>query len=76
MKSIDVTPQDSYNVDDSMSMTDATERMKQILDAKYQPADLDQVIADCTHLNEEERDSLKQLLQKYKGLFDGSLGNW
>ena len=28
MKSIDVTPQDSYSVKDSTSMTDATERMK------------------------------------------------
>ena len=76
MKSIDATRYDSFSAKDSEAMTDATDRMKRILDAKYEPADLDAVIEDCDHLTEEEKQPLRQLLEKYKSLFDGTLGKW
>ena len=76
MKSIDAKIEDSYHIDDGSSMQEATERMKKILDAKYEPANIDEVVEGCIHLNDQERSKLKTLLEKYKGLFDGSLGRW
>ena len=61
---------------DSKHVEDATERIKKILDAKYEPANLDEVVADCKHLTIDERKKLRKILEKYKQLFDGSLGKW
>ena len=69
MKEIDSTIENSYAVEDSEAVHDATERIKKILDAKYEPADLDEVVSACTHLTSAERDKLKNLLNKYKELF-------
>ena len=76
MKPIDTTIENSYTVDDIEAVNDATERIKKILDAKYEPVNIDDVVAGCTHLDETERKKLKTLLNKYKELFDGSLGHW
>ena len=57
-------------------MQEATERMKKILDAKYEAADLPKLVQECDHLNNNEKEKLQQLLDKYKHLFDGTLGHW
>jgi hypothetical protein len=49
MRSKDVTIEDSCLIHDTPSLEDTTERLKQILDAKYKAADLDEVVATCTH---------------------------
>ena len=54
----------------------ATKRVIKILDAQYEAADLRQVSLKATHLNTQQRESLYQLLIKYKDIFDGSLGEW
>ena len=54
----------------------ATKRVLKILDAKYEAADLRQVVAQATHLNDKQKEMLHQLLLKYKSIFDGSLGEW
>ena len=74
MKSFDTTFKDSYHVEDATSMSTATNRLKAILDAKYEAADLKAVVDEATHLSQDERDKLLLLLQKYKSLFDGTLG--
>ena len=51
-------------------MEEAIERIKNILDAKYEEADLDQIVAESVHLNNFEQKKLLQLLEKYKPLFD------
>jgi transposase InsO family protein len=61
---------------ESPSVTNATTRLKQILDAKYEPADLDKTIASCVNLTTNEKQSLSQLLYKYQHVFDGTLGQW
>ena len=76
MKEIDATIENSYAIEDSEAVNDATDRIKRILDAKYEPANIDEVVAECTHLSGEERVKLKNLLNKYKQLFDGTLGHW
>ena len=44
-----------YHIDDSVAVKDATKRMKQILDAKYEPADLDEIVAQADHLTANQR---------------------
>jgi hypothetical protein len=63
-------------ISDSPCLQEATKRIKQILDAKYEPANLDEVAESCSHLTQDERIKLKTLLQKYQSLFNGSLGTW
>ena len=52
------------------------DRIKRILDATYEKADLEKITAECQHLNVERRESLLTLLTKYESLFDGTLGFW
>jgi len=78
MKPQEASRRDSYHVNDSKSVDDATERIKKILDAKYEPADLNKVMQSdsCSHLGEEQKRPLLALLRKYESLFDGTLGMW
>jgi hypothetical protein len=58
------------------STKDATKCVTQILDAKYQKADLQSIVRDnCKHLSADQQKKLLQLLKKYKSLFDGTLGD-
>ena len=45
--------------------TDA-ERIQDIINATYTPADLEKIVAECTHLTKEEQSKLLQLLKKFK----------
>ena len=78
MKSTD--KKTNYNIqaaiEDSKSLKDATSRMKQILEAKYEPADIKEVVNSCKNLQSTEKVALYRLLSKYKNLFDGTLGHW
>ena len=76
MKGQEASRKDSYHVEDSEKVIQSTERIKKILDAKYEPANLDKVVESHTHLTEEEQKPLRALLEKYKMLFDGTLGTW
>ncbi len=59
------------------STQDATKCVTQILDAKYQKADLQLIVKDkCKHLSADQQKKLLQLLLKYVLLFDGTLGDW
>ncbi len=59
------------------STQDATKHVTQILDAKYQKADLQSIVRDnCKHLSANQQKKLLQLLTKIESLFDGTLGNW
>ena len=55
--------------------TDA-ERIQDIIESKYCPADLTKIVEECKHLTPEEQRQLLSLLQKYEDLFDGTLGTW
>ncbi len=58
------------------ALQSASERIKKILDAKYDKADLNQIVEECDYLNHEEQMLLLQLLKKHEHLFDGTLGRW
>ena len=55
----------------------ATSRVTQLLDAKYEKANLSEVVDNnCKHLNIDQRNILLKLLIQYEELFDGTLGDW
>ena len=75
-KGRDATFETAFHVEDIRSVQKSTDRIKWILDATFEKADLEKVTADCKHLNVEECESLLTLLKKYESLFDGTLGFW
>ncbi len=76
MKHLEAIEQESFHIDDPAPVQDASMRIKSILDAKYEKADLALITKSCTHLKEEEQKKLHQFLSKYEDLFDGTLGHW
>ncbi len=55
----------------------ATKRVVEILDDKYDKADLPSIVKNnCTHLSAPHQSLLLTLLLKYEELFDGMLGDW
>ena len=76
MRSRDVTIEDSYYIHDTPHLEETVERIKRILDAKYEPANLDEVIPNCTHLTKEQQEELYSLLKRHESLLDGTLGTW
>jgi len=76
MKDSDAVAHESYYIPDPDMVEEASNRLKVILDAKYEQADLKEVAETATHLSEDERHHLHMLLEKFKDLFDGSLGKW
>ncbi len=59
------------------STRDATKCVVEILDAKYNKADLPSIVKNnCMHLSTSHFNSLLALLLKFKELFDGTLGDW
>jgi hypothetical protein len=57
-----------------MDWYDPTCYAVEILDAKYEKIDVDEVITHLTHLNSQQKEDLKQVLQEHTKLFDGTLG--
>jgi len=45
-----------------------------IKDAKYERADIQEVVDNCAHLSDEQKLDLYNLLKKHEKLFDGTLG--
>ena len=76
MRPRDSTIQDSYNIEDPQSVKDSIQRVYNILDAKYQSADLTEVVNNSTNLDNAEKAKLYKLLLKYEDMFDGTLGKW
>ena len=61
---------------ESQALNDASTHLKKILDAKYEPADLNKIARNCDYLTDDEQMQLLLLQHKYQHLFNGSLGTW
>ena len=46
----------------------------EILDAKYDAVAIDEVVKQCTHLDDQHQADLKEVLEKFPKLFSGKLG--
>ena len=57
-------------------MSETTERIKKILDSKFEPANLEEVAAANPELDKGQRQKLLRLLRKHYRLFDGTIGKW
>ena len=66
----------SYHIGDPTSLDDAADRVKHILDANYEAADLEEVCRNQLHLTTDEQQKLYRLMIKHESLFDGTLGTW
>jgi hypothetical protein len=54
-----------------------TERAVKIFEAKYEKADLPEVVKNnCSHLSAKDQQKLLELLLEFEELFDGTLGDW
>ena len=76
MKDSGSDDREAFFIQEPEALAEATERLKGILDAKYEKANLSEVAADCEHLNGKQQDKLRDLLEEFKDLFDGTLGKW
>ena len=63
------------NVEPASTLED-TERMVKILDSTSAKSDLEQVVANASQLNAEERTLLLSLIEDFEYLFGGTLGDW
>ncbi len=55
----------------------ATKHVVEILDAKYEKADLPAIVRKkCSHLQATDREKLLSMLLKFELLFDGTLDDW
>ena len=76
MKPTDCTQDTSYYAAETGVVAEATSRISKILDAKYSPADLEEVANKNGKLTVKQQEQLLTLLNKHKPLFDGTLGRW
>jgi hypothetical protein len=75
-KPYDAEVHTDYHIEETMAVNQATDRIREILEAKYEPADLEKVCTSQSHLIVEQQRKLLNLLNKYADLFDGTLGKW
>jgi hypothetical protein len=62
---------------ESVSTGNAIKRIVEILDAKYDKADIPSIVKNnCMHLSTPHCNLLLALLLKFEELFDGTLGDW
>jgi hypothetical protein len=60
-----------------ISTHSATKCMVEILDPRYQKADLPATVREnCSHLQASDREKLLSMLLKFESLFNGMLGDW
>ena len=76
MKPINCDVKTHYAIRDSTRVQSETKRIKKILDANYQKANLPKIVKDLIYLNAIKQNKLLQLLRKYEQMFDGTLGNY
>jgi RNase H-like domain found in reverse transcriptase/Reverse transcriptase (RNA-dependent DNA polymerase)/Integrase zinc binding domain len=67
---------EAFYIQEPEAVTYETDRIKRILDAKYEKANLREVVSEATHLSKEQQDELHQYLKGHEDLFDGTLGKW
>ena len=75
-KDSDASEKEAFYIAEDDPVEDAVHRVKRILDAKYDKADIDKVCSEQAELDEEQQQKLRVLLRKYESLFDGQLGRW
>ena len=77
MRPRDITVSEMMQVTKDPPAVEAeTKRIIDILDAKYEAANLSQVAKEIPDISKEDRKEIFALLKKYEMLFNGQLGKW
>ena len=76
MKPSTCTREDAFHVVEELFVSNKTDRVAKILDAKYKPADLKELTDNLSQLNDNQKDILHNRLNKRCDLFNGTLGLW
>ena len=76
MKSINCKMRTNFTIQESKNIKSTTNRIKKILDAKYEKANLKEITNKLKYLNSGTEVSIYGLLQKHKNMFDGTFGNF
>ena len=78
MKPTTATAETDYHVDDPECINIESQRMKNILDAKYSKTNLNEYLKEEKYdsLNNNQKEKLFKCMQKHESLFDGTLGKW
>ena len=63
-------------INEPVSAAEAVDRVSKILDAKYAPVSTQQILDNSPHLTEEQKRTLRPILDRHATLFDGTLGKW
>ncbi len=67
----------TFQAQEPINTQKVTKRVIEILDAKYDKANLPEIVKDtCPHLTPSQQDKLLSLLLDFESLFDGTLGDW
>ena len=79
----EITPEELFTnayveeVYESEHVRTAKNKLRVILDDKYEKSDLHKVMENrCQNLTMTQRNELIKLLQKFEEFFDGTLGTW
>jgi len=72
----DASTKEACYIADSDPVEDAADRVKRILDAKCDKADVEKICEEQAELDKQQREQLAVSLRKYEALFDGQLGRW
>ncbi len=64
------------NIKEPQATQEAVDRIKDILDAKYALVSCQQILDNSPHLTDNQKATLKPVLEKHKELFDGTFGKW
>ena len=76
MKPTTCTREDAFHVAEELFVSEDTDRIAKILEAKYKPANLKELTANLPQLNDNQKEQLHETLNRRCGLFDGTLGLW
>jgi hypothetical protein len=78
MRDIDSPEHEALYIQEPEAVTSSVDhRIKHILDAKYERANLREIAQSAEHLCQRRRDRLcTTTLKRHEELFDGSLGKW
>ena len=68
--------EDYFHMEEELFVSNETDRIAKILDAKYKPADLKEITENLSQLTNNQKEQLQMLLEKQNQLFDGTLGLW
>ena len=76
MKEPTCTIEDLFHVEEELFVTNETDCIAKILDAKYQPANLKELTANLPYLTADQQQQLYDCLNKRSSLLNGTLGLW